>query len=205
MNLHERYQALSSRDQEEFTRVLNKLLSVTFLTKRNEENKKDYYFIERNEELFNEYLRMSGWKLMPYKVFGVFGVMNEGGYNRLKLRLEESLIVLIIRLCYEEKRKEVNVTENISIRVGEIQEKYAALKIRNKPIDKKSLTDTLNLLKRFNILNNLDANITHPDCRLLIFPSILFAVRVDDISNLFELIDGFGSEKQSSEEDVEEE
>lgn len=184
-------------------RIVNKLLSVTFLTKKNDDNRKDYYFIERNEELFSSYLAMSGWKLLADKVFGVYQVVNEAGYNRLRLRLEESVIVLIVRLCYEEKRKEVNLTENISIKVGEIQEKYAALKIKNKPIDKRTLTETVGLLKRFNILDNLDSNITDPDCRLEIYPTILFAVRVDDISAVFNTLEGYRTGRQEPDEEDE--
>lgn len=179
------------------------MLSTIFLTKKNEDNRKDYYFIERNEELFSSYLAMSGWKLLSDRVFGVYQVINESGYNRLRFRLEESIIVLIIRLCYEEKRKEVNITENISIKVGEIQEKYAALKIKNKPIDKRTLTETVNLLKRFNIVDSLDSNITDPDCRLVIYPTILFAVRVDDISVVFEMLEGYKTRRQDYDEEEE--
>ena len=144
---------------------------------------------------------MSGWKLESDRVYGVYHITNESGYNRMRLKLEESIILLIIRLCYEEKRKEVNITENISIRVREIQDKYAALKIKNKPIDKKSLTETINLLKRFNILYNLETNVTDPDCRLIIFPTILFAVRVDDIRTVFSLLEQYGNNSQNVNEE----
>ena len=61
MNPWERFEQMSVKERDEFARIVNKLLASTFITRRNEENKKDYYFIERNEELFRQYLRIAGW------------------------------------------------------------------------------------------------------------------------------------------------
>lgn len=179
------------REREEFTRIVNKLLAVTFITRKNEEDRRDYYFIERNEGLFRDYLALAGWNLVADKSYGVYQVVNEFAFNRLRLKLEESIILLIIRLCYEEKRKEINLADNIMLRVREIQEKYAALQIRKRPIDKKSLRDAVALLKRFNILRPLDADATDPDCRLEVFPTILFAVRVEDIRNIHDKLNTY--------------
>ena len=179
------------REREEFTRIVNKLLAVTFITRKNEEDRRDYYFIERNEGLFRDYLALAGWTLVADKSYGVYQVVNEFAFNRLRLKLEESIILLIIRLCYEEKRKEINLADNIMLRVREIQEKYAALQIRKRPIDKKSLRETVALLKRFNILRPLDADATDPECRLEIFPTILFAVRVEDVRSIHDKLDTY--------------
>jgi len=186
-----RWEGLSPREQEEFTRIVNKLLAVTFITRKNDEDRRDYYFIERNEALFRDYLKLAGWTLAADKSYGVYQVINEFAFNRLRLKLEESIILLIIRLCYEEKRKEINLADNIMLRVREIQEKYAALQIRKRPIDKKSLRETLALLKRFNIARPLDGDTTDPECRLEVFPTILFAVRVEDIRNIHDKLDTY--------------
>jgi hypothetical protein len=186
-----RWERLAPREREEFTRIVNKLLAVTFITRKNEEDRRDYYFIERNEGLFRDYLALAGWTLVADKSYGVYQVVNEFAFNRLRLKLEESIILLIIRLCYEEKRKEINLADNIMLRVREIQEKYAALQIRKRPIDKKSLRETVALLKRFNILRPLDADATDPECRLEIFPTILFAVRVEDVRSIHDKLDTY--------------
>jgi hypothetical protein len=191
---------MSVKEREDFARVVNKLLGSTFITRRNEENKRDYYFIERYEELLREYLKNAGWTLLGDRTYGVFQAASDFPGNRLHLKLEESIILLIIRLCYEEKRKEVNLTENICIRVREIQDKYAALKIRARPIDKKSLREAVNLFKRFNLLQALDGDVTDPECRLEVYPSILFAMRVDDVRSLYDKLDSYGSARASGED-----
>ena len=186
-----RWEQLSPKEQEDFTRIFNKLLATTFVTRKSDEDRRDYYFIERNEALFKDYLKLAGWSLVADKSYGVYQVLNEFAYNRLRLKLEESIILLIIRLCYEEKRKEITLAENIMLRVREIQEKYAALQIRKRPIDKKSLRETVALLKRFNIVRPLDADPTDPDCRLEVLPTILFAVRVEDLRQIHDKLDTY--------------
>ncbi len=203
MELLEQWNRLLPAEREEFTRVVNRLLSCTFITRKNEENRRDYYFIERHEDLLRAYLKLGGWSLEGDRAYGVYRVFSDFAYNRLRLKLEESIIILILRLCYEEKRRQINVTENIMITVREIQDKYAALRIRNRPIDKKTLRETMGLLKRFNILRVLDGEVTDPDCRLEVFPTILFALRVEDIRQVYEKLDTYrraGAEEEREEE-----
>lgn len=199
MELLEQLNRFSPAEQEEFTRVVNRLLACTFITRKSEDNRRDYYFIERHEDMLRAYLKLGGWNLEGDRAFGIYRVYSEFAYNRLRLKLEESIIILILRLCYEEKRRQINLTENIMVTVREIQDKYAALKIRNRPVDKKTLRETISLLKRFNILRVLDGEATDPDCRLEVFPTILFALQVEDIRQVYEKLDTYrraGEEEQ---------
>lgn len=201
MNFMECYDAMSPRDKNDFSDTINRLLSATFVVRKNEADRHMYYFIERNEEAIEQYLDLAGWQLICDRAYGVYQAVNRSGQNRVNFRLEESIILLIIRLCYEEKRKEVNLTENILIRVDEIQQRYASLKLRNRPVDKKTLRDTLNMLKLFNILNNLDVDMTNPDCRLEVYPSILMAVRAENVRDVFEKLEAYRSENVGDDQD----
>ncbi len=197
------YDSLSASDKADFTRIVNRLLSVTFITKKREDARRDYYFIERHEALIRQYIKLAGWDLISDKGYEVYQVINTYGYNRLRLKLHESIIILLFRLCYEEKRRELTLSDNVVIRIQELQEKYAALKIRQQPIDKTSLRDTINLLKGFNIVDTLDRNVVDPDCRIIIYPSILFAVKVDDIKSIYDKLQTYSDEKKISSEEGE--
>lgn len=201
MNLSERLEQMSVREKDDFARVVNKLLGNTFITRKNEESKRDYYFIERNEELIHYYLKHAGWTLVGDRALGVYQVVSDFPANRLRLKMEESIILLILRLCYEEKRKEINLSENICVKVQEIQDKYTALKIRARPIDKKSLKDAVGLFKRFNLLQPLDSDVTEPECRLEVYPTILLAVRVDDIRSLYEKLESYRNSRPAADAD----
>jgi hypothetical protein len=200
VNPWERLEQMNAKEQEDFARIVNKLLGSTFITRKNEENRRDYYFIERNEDLFRQYLKHAGWSLSGDRAFGVYQVVSEFPANRIHLRMEESIILLILRLCYEEKRKEISLTENICVKVREIQDKYTALKIRSRPIDKKSLKEAVGLFKRFNILQPLDGDVTDPECRLEVYPTILFAVRVDDIRSVYDKLESYHTARAAGED-----
>lgn len=199
MNIGEAFHNLRNQEKEDFIRVANRLLSTTFITRKNEQNKKDYYFLERHYELMREYFSLSGWELIHDRPLGVFQLVNTYGFNREKLKMEESIILLIIRLCYEEKKRtELSLAENVLLTTRDIQERYLALKIREKPLDRKVIRETINMLKRYNILQNLDGDPADPDCRLEIFPSLLLAVRVDDIKELYDKLAAYGSGESGS-------
>lgn len=197
------YQALTVSEREQFTRILNKLLSQNFIVKRKEDNRKDYYFLQRHQELFREYFKIGGWNLVSDAAAGVFYLQTREGYNRLQLKMEDSIIILIIRLLYEEKRGEVKLTEDIILRVGEIQERYRALKIKKRPIDKRVLRETLGMLKRFNILDSLDGEMSSPECRMVVYPSLLYAVKVEDIRRIYEKLHSYAGNNTVSGEGAE--
>lgn len=200
MDFVEQYEAMSQKDKNDFSDIINQLLSSTFIVRKSDDNRRAYYFIERHEDMFRQYLSIAGWDLICDKAYGVYQAINRYGQNRIDLHLEESILLLIIRLCYEEKRKEINLTENIVVRMDEIQQRYASLKIRNRPVDKKTLRDTIAMLKRFHILNNLDSDVTDPDCRLEVYPSILMAVRAETVREIYEKLEAYRSDSASENE-----
>lgn len=195
------YIRLSSGEQDDFQRIVNKLISCTFITKKKQDLRRDYYFIEQNEALFTTFLQMAGWRLLGDKRLGVYQAMSLSRQNKQDLNMDQSIILLIVRLCYEEKLKDISFSDDVIIRTDEIQEKYAALKIRERPIDKQSMREAITLFKRFNLLDNIDRSILDPECRFIVYPSILMAVRVDDINSVYNKLKTYSKNSSLSEED----
>lgn len=200
--MFEWYEGMSQEEKNSFTRVVNKLLSSCYINKRSDDDRKDYYFIERNERGISEYLMMGGWELMSDENNYVYYVKNRYGYNHVNLTLDESIILLILRLIYEEKRRELSLAQNVVITVGEVQERYMGLGLKDRPINKSNLRDAVSILKRFNIIQNIDAEIFDPECRLIVYPSILSAVRAEDIKTVYERITSYRKEGSESIEEA---
>lgn len=95
-----------------------------------------YYFILRYRQVFEAYINVLGYRLDINEEYGVVQMVNQENTNRLNLKLFESIILILLRILYDEKRSELSLSNDVIINVGEIQDKYLALKIREKLIDK---------------------------------------------------------------------
>ncbi len=182
-------EGMLQRDKDNFSRVCNRLLSSCFLCKRNETTKADYYFVIKYREQFSQCLSLLGYRLEVNEEYGVIQLTNPQNYNRYNMKLFESILLLILRILYDEKKRELSVSDEVIVNVGDIHEKFLSLKIREKMIDKTTFRNAISTLKRFQIMETLDANLTDEDSRIIIFDSILMAVRVEDIKTAYEKLE----------------
>ena len=186
----ELFEGMLRKDQDEFRRVCNKLMSCCFLLKRNDKTKSDYYFVLRERKVFENYLGILGYSLEINDEYGVVQLVNTENYNHLQLKLVDSIILLILRILYDEYKRQLSLTD-VVVTVGDIQEKYLSLKIREKQIDKTTMNNALRLFRRYNLIETLDKNMMQEDARILIYDSILMAIRVDDIRKVSEMLDHY--------------
>ncbi len=177
----------SAAQKEKFRVAANKLLNQCFLLRKREDTKKEYVFVRQNRELFIPFFDLLGYDLKINEDQGVIGIVNQFGTGRLALGKYESIFLLILRILYVEKRKELGTfTEEVTVLMEEIREKYAMLKIKAKPmLDKGNERHMTSLFRRYNLIRNLDSDVSQPDARIVIYPSILMAVTVEDINEYY--------------------
>ncbi len=192
-------EGMLQRDKDEFKRVCNKLLSTCFICRKSETNKADYYFVIKYKEKFSEYLDILGYRLEINEEYGVIQLTNPQNYNRLNLKLFESVILLILRILYDEKKRELSVSDEVIVMLGDIQDRFLSLKIRDKMIDKTTMRNTLYLFRRFQLIEILDRNMGDEESRILIYDSILMAVRVEDIQQAYEKLKVYRKGKENDE------
>ena len=181
------FEGMLQNDRDEFRRVCNKLMSICFIVRRNEVTKSDFYFIQRWKPVFERYLEVLGYTLEINDEYGVIQLVNRENYNHLNLKLNDSIILLILRILYDEKKRELSLTD-VVVNLGDIQEKYISLKIREKQIDKTTMNNALRLFKRFNLVELLDRDLMQEESRVIIYDSILMAVRVEDIKRVNDML-----------------
>ena len=175
--------------KEKFRISANKLLNQCFLLKKREDTKKEYAFVRENREMFAEYFDFLGYELKINEDQGVIGLTNSFGTGRIELTKYDSILLLILRLLYIEKRKELATSsEDVTVLMEEIREKYAMLKIKAKPLlDKGMERSMVRLFRRYNIIQNLDGDVNQADARIVIYPSVIMAVPVENINDYFEM------------------
>lgn len=193
-------EGMLQRDKDEFTRICNRLLSNCFVCKRNETTKVDYYFIQKYREKFAQYLSVLGYRLEINEEYGVVQLTNPQNYNRYNMKLFESILLLILRILYDEKKRELSVSDEVIVNMGDIHEKFLSLKIRDKMMDKTTLRNAISTMRRFQLVEVLDKELSNEDSRIIIYDSILMAVRVEDIKQVYEKLDNYRKGGKTNEE-----
>lgn len=193
-------EGMLQKDKDEFRRICNRLLSCCFLCKRNAANKTDYYFILKHRDIFRDYLEVLGYRLEINEDYGVIQLTSPQNYNRLNLKLFESIILLILRILYDEKKRELSVSGEAVVNLGDIQDKFLSLQIRDKMIDKTTMRNALSVFRRFQLIELLDKEIGNEESRILIYDAILMAVRVEDIKTAYEKLEIYRKGKRTDEE-----
>ncbi|MCH5345319.1 MAG: DUF4194 domain-containing protein [Acetatifactor sp.] len=193
-------EGMLQREKDEFKRICNRLLSVCFLCRNNVTNKSDYYFVLKFRDKFADYLGILGYRLDINEEYGVIQLVNMQNYNRLNLKLYESVILLILRILFDEKKRELSASDEVIVNLGDIHDKYLSLKIRDKMLDKTTLRNALSLFRRFQLIDPLDKDLNNEETRILIYDSILMAVRVEDIKQAYDKLEVYRKGTQSDEE-----
>lgn len=202
------YNELNHAEQEEFKRMVNQLFGKTFIvhhiydtTKRNSVMNPEYRFIEKNKELFQEYFKMGGWKLEQNSDYEVFYVTSEYGYNKVRLDKFTTIILYLLRLMYDQKRENIHLTEHIIVSVGEVvntlNEIGAYHKKKPSVIELKQAFGTI---ASFNVIQKMDGSYDQPETKMIILPSILFAVTAESIGRINESINEMQEENTEAEE-----
>lgn len=197
----ELFEGMLQKDRDEFKRVCNRLMSSCFILKQNQQTKSDYYFILRHKEVFERYLGILGYTLEINDQPGIVQLVNRENTNHVLLKLQDSIILLILRILYDEKKRELSLSD-VVVNVGDIQEKFLSLKIREKQIDKTTMNNALRLFKRYNLVETLDRDLTQEDARILIYDSIIMAVRADDIRAVSELLERYRKGRNGDNEET---
>ncbi|ERJ12866.1 DUF4194 domain-containing protein [Haloplasma contractile] len=182
---NEKYKKLSSSNRRNFIRIGNKLLSVCFITAKKDADFEDYYFVEENYKLFQHYFQLIGWKVELDQNLLVVTLFNQYEYNRLKLKLKESIILLILRLFYEEKA----TLGDVVITINELNKKFLSLNLQDRPITKTDLRSILSLFRRYNLVEYMDRDLTKGNSRLIIYPTILYAVKAYNIHEVYKKVE----------------
>ncbi len=185
---------MSVTQQGQFKDTANKLLAATFLSRDKRDNKEAYYFLMSYKEVFDEFFKILGYEITLDMPTGSVMLSGASASNILKLKRDESIILLILRLLYHEKMKDTSLNENIVCAVSDIHEKYDYLEIKRK-LNKTDLVSALRLFRRYNLIE-VTGDLTSSACKIVILPTILMAIKSEDITEVFNTINKLAHDEE---------
>ncbi len=178
MNLN-KLNEMTQKEKDEFSAICNKLMSVTYILRDGTDGRisKEYRFIEANLDLINDYLELCGWRLYKDIQYGVIYVRNIEGYNHLSLNKLTTVMLVTMRLIYEESRSLASTTNDVCVTVGTLFAKIInEFSIYPKKPSQKEIKDSFRILEAHNLIRKLDESFDDVECRFVILPSVLIAV-----------------------------
>lgn len=199
-NFSELYDQLTDKEKQQFSETVNLLLGKTHLVYEREEDRRHYRFVEKNLDLFTVYLEIARWSLHLQKQYSVIQLYNMDERNRRNFTLQETIFLVILRLLYDEKRRDLRLTRQVLVTAQEIQEKYMALQIRRRLPSREDTQQILKLFSSFSLLDLKKGNWRDPEAVFLLYPSLLLVVNPGDLETLVEWIREQGEREESDNE-----
>lgn len=188
---NEAYIDLKEGEKSIFSRIVNKLFQVNYITKKKPGDTNDYRFILAYKEIFEAFFVLSDFELNIKREDEVVYIANENLYNHMRLRKTESVLLLVIRIIYQRKKDLITLDENVEIFLNEIHAELTRIGyLDHKRITKDKLKPALSFLRNYNIIDYIDKGL-HDDARIKIYPTVLYVTNLDSIKEIVQKLESY--------------
>lgn len=165
--------------------IANYLLNNCFLMGTVDTTREKYYYVINHEESFRQIFLPIGYTLVVHRNLRVIQLINNHGSGRVILKKYESIILLVLRLLYVEKRESLSTSEDsVFATVEEIKNEYEKLNLPRK-FDRVLLEESLRNIKRYNLLK-VEDRLSDMDAKIRIYPSVMLAMPDVNINKAYE-------------------
>jgi hypothetical protein len=147
---------LPERTRREVPRLVNRLLGQTFLYRDVEADKEDYYTVSRHRDLFAAVLGLAGFTLLHDDYHCIFQAISDYGYCRARYKLDESLMIVVLRKLYEELAANLCLATDPVVTVGEVREEYRTLTGKERDLGVIQYETLLRRLRKLGLIDTMD-------------------------------------------------
>ncbi len=202
---------LTDKARRDVPRVINRLLGQTFLYQDVDADKDDYYFVHRHRDVFEGLLRLAGFSLLHDEYHRIFQAVSDYSYCRAHFRLDETLMIVVLRKLYEERVERLSLASDPVVSVGEVREEYRTITGRERDLGIVQYQDLLRRLRAKGLIDLLDGktiDVHNADARLRLRGSVRLILPVKNAGEMegwlrkYRAVDGEaqGQEDEGSDE-----
>ena len=137
-------------------RVVNRLLGQTFLYQDIDTDKDDYYFVHRYRPIFEGLVGMAGFQLLHDDYHRIFQAVSDFSYCRARYKLDESLMIVVLRKLYEEKIEHLSLANDPVVTIGEVREEYRTITGKERDLGIIQYEALLRRLRSIGLIDTLD-------------------------------------------------
>ena len=166
---------LPEKVQKEIPRIMNRLLGQTFLYQNQDTDKDDYYIVYRHRSVFTALFAVTGFTLLHDDYHRIFQVVSDFSYCRQRFKLDESLMIVVLRKLYEEQAEQLNLAGDPVVTVGEVREEYRTITGKERDLGVGQYDNILRSLRRLGLVESLDGrtiDVRNSEARLRLHGSV---------------------------------
>lgn len=198
------YLLLTDTKKNTFARLCNKLLNDNFIYASKQDDYNDYYSVLGMRSLIENFFSMIDYDLVHIDTYKIFYIQTNADRNRLKLKKLETVIVLVLRLLYHKGSLDVNSSSDISTTLGKMITEINQTSIFKNQVTKTEYKNALTLLRRYKLIDFSFTDFEKEDSVIVIYPTILYVAKIDNIDMLNQKIKTYISTKESDTDEVDE-
>ena len=195
--------SLPEKSARDLPRVINRMLGQVFLYRDKEDDKDDYYFVHRNRSACESALKLAGFTLLHDDYHSIFQVVSEFSYCRSHYKLDETLMILVLRKLYEEHSERLSLAQDPVVTIGEVRDEYRTSTGKERDLGITQYEILLRRLRGMGLVDTVDGrtiDVHDADARLRLRGSvrmILPVQSVDELSAWVRKYRSVGSEEES--------
>lgn len=147
---------LPEKTTREIPRVLNRLLGQTFLYQDQDGDKDDYYLVFRHRAVFTALCAAVGFTLIHDDYHRIFQVMSDYGYCHQRYKLDESLMIVVLRKLYEEQAEHLSLAKDPVVTVGEVREEFRTITGKERDLGIGQYDSIMRRMRRLGLVDAVD-------------------------------------------------
>ena len=179
--------SLPEKTQRDLPRVVNRLLGQVFLYQDKEEDKDDYYFVHRHREACEAVLALTGFNLLHDDYHRIFQAVSEFSYCRARYKLDESLMIVVLRKLFEERAERLSLAQDPVITIGELREEYRTITGKERDLGIIQYENLLRHMRSMGLVDTLDGrsiDVRDVEARLRLRGSVRMILPVQTVDEL---------------------
>jgi hypothetical protein len=168
-------------------RLVNRLLGQTFLYQDVDTDKDDYYFVHRYRSIFEGLVELAGFQLLHDDYHRIFQVVSDYSYCRAHYRLDETLMIVVLRKLYEERIEHLSLANDPLVTVGEVREEFRTITGKERTLGIIQYELLLRRLRGMGLIDTVDnrsIDVRDADSRLRLRGSIRMILPVQTTDEL---------------------
>ncbi len=197
---------LPERLRRDVPRVVNRLLGQTFLYQDVETDKDDYYFVHRYRSIFEGLMELAGFQLLHDDYHRIFQAISEYSYCRAHYRLDETLLIVVLRKLYEEQVEHLSLANDPVVTIGEVREEFRTITGKERALGIIQYETLLRRLRSMGLVDTLEGrsiDVRDADARLRLRGSIRMILPVQSADELEAWLRKYRAAPESESEEIE--